>query len=549
MIGQPNLRTGAANVDTQGSLTPAATSLSGPRGIVVNPSDGTFYVADSGNNRVLRYPRPVNQSGRITPDAVIGQLDFSSAESAAVTASSLNTPGGVAIGPNGDLFIVDSGNNRVLEFSAGAGNGAAAIRVYGQPNLTTSSKPSQVSPQTLLGPQGLCVDQASNLYVADTGANRILIFPNTQNAPTAGMVATFVVGQGSFGSTTAGLVKSPTDVGTDSTGNVYIADSGNNRVLIFSSLVFLPVAGATPTAVVGQQNVGGTAPNWDSTNGLATADSLYSPVGVYLDRQDTLYVADAGNSRVVQFLKAAAVVNAATFGRAVCQSGQGGLATLFGAGLAINKALISATTWPAVLLNRQIVINDNIQSPMYYLDPGQANFQMPSNAPPGTDRIAVRTADTGELIAGGSILVSAVSPGLFTSNSQGSGQAAAVNQDGTINAPNNPAAAGSTVLLYGTGQGQVSPAVLDGTAAPSLPLANTVAVPTSSGTTCVNNQPSMCVAFGSIGFGDVKYSGLAPGYIGLWQINVVIPQGVTGSTPVRVLIDGVPSNTVTITVR
>jgi adhesin/invasin len=60
----------------------------------------------------------------------------------------------------------------------------------------------------------------------------------------------------------------------------------------------------------------------------------------------------------------------------------------------------------------------------------------------------------------------------------------------------------------------------------------------------------MCVAIGSIGFGDVKYSGLAPGYIGLWQINVVVPQGLTaGNVQVRVVINGTPSNTVTVAVR
>ena len=174
-IGQPNLRTAVANVDTEGA--PSRTSLSAPTGIVVNPADGTLYVADSGNNRILRYPRPVDQAGRITPDAVIGQADFTSSTSAAVSSTSLNTPTGLALGPNGDLFVADLGNNRVLEFPAGAGTGSSAIRVYGQPGMNSSTAPSHISAQTLIKPQGVAVDQAANLYVADTGASRALIFP------------------------------------------------------------------------------------------------------------------------------------------------------------------------------------------------------------------------------------------------------------------------------------------------------------------------------------------------------------------------------------
>ena len=89
-----------------------------------------------------------------------------------------------------------------------------------------------------------------------------------------------------------------------------------------------------------------------------------------------------------------------------------------------------------------------------------------------------------------------------------------------------------------------------GTAAPLGTLSNTVAVPTSNQQTCLNSQPSMCVAFGTGSFGDIKFSGLAPGYIGLWQINVAVPSGITGSAvPVRIIINGTPSNTVTVAVR
>ena len=550
VIGQPNLRTAAPNVDSQVSSKPTQTSLFAPEGLAVDPSSGTLYVADAGNNRVLRFPRPVAQTGRITPDAVIGQPDFTTADSALVSAASLKAPSGVAIGPTGDLFVADSGNNRVLEYAPGPATWAAAIRVYGQPGMNSSVQPSQVSAQTLSAPQGVAVDQASNLYVADAGANRLLIFSNTPNAPAAGAPATFVLGQPTFASATTAGMKSPLDVGLDSTGNIYVSDQGNNRVLVYSSLVFLPPSGAAPSAVVGQQSVTGTAANWDSPDGLATADGLYGPAGVYVDRQDTLYVGDAGNNRVLQFLKAGTVVNAATLQSSV-PIAQGALATLFGNGLAGDKLAATTPPWTTTLLNRQVVINDDIPAPLDFVGAGQVNFQMPSNAPLGSVRIAVRTGDTGELIAGGTMVATAVAPGLFTTNQAGTGQAAALNQDLTINGPNNPAPAGSTIVLYGTGQGQVSPAVADGMAAPSAPLAQTVAVPTSSGTNCLNSQPSMCVAFGSTGFGAVKYSGLTPGFVGLWQINVTIPPGTPASsaTPVRVVINGTPSNVVTVATK
>ena len=549
VIGQPNMRTAIANVDTGAAQTPTNTSLSAPTGIALNPNDGTLYVADSGNNRVLRFPRPVSQPGRITADAVIGQPNFTSGGQSTVSASSLNAPGGIALGPSGQLFVADNGNNRVVEFSPGASTGASAVRVYGQPSMSSSLKPGQPSVQTLSGPQGIYVDRASNLYVVDSGSNRVLIFSNTPTAPVVGAAATFVIGQGNFNGGAGGTaLKSPVGIAVNSGGQIYISDTGNNRVLIFPSLILLPVAGGVASAAVGQSSLTGVAANWDGQNGLASGDSLFGPTGVYLDRQDTLYVGDAGNNRVLHFLKLGVVVNAATF-----QSGfpvaPGSIATIGGGAVATDVSQATGNTWPATMVNRQVVFNDQLPSPLYFVGQNQINFQVPSNAAVGLNRVAVRQADTGELIAGGSVVIATAAPGLFTAAQNGAGQVAALNQDNTVNGSSNPAAAGSTIQLFGTGQGPVSPAVPDGTATPLGTLSNTVAVPTSDANTCQNTQPSVCVAVGST-LGTVGYSGLAPGNIGLWQINVAIPKSTAaGNVALRVIIDGVPSNQVTIAVR
>jgi uncharacterized protein (TIGR03437 family) len=556
VIGQPGLYTAYANGGTQ---TASAMWLSSPKGIAVDPNSGNLFVADSGNNRVLRFPRPVAQQGQITPDAVIGQLSFTSSGSLPVTSNSLNAPGGVAIGPNGDLFVADTGDNRVLEFPPGAGTGTAAIRVYGQPGMNSSAAPGQPSVQTLSAPQGIFVDPGTNLYVADTGSNRVVIFSDTQNnAPPSGDAADYVIGQGDFQGDPGGTpLKSPVGIGVDSSHQIYVSDYGNNRIVVFPVLLLLPSSGATATYAVGQPNLTGSSPNWDGQAGAASADSLWFPAGVYLDRQDTLYVGDTGNNRVLHFLKLGAVVNAAT-SRQGFPVAPGSIGTILAGALcpSVSSACLASSTgqatqsaWNTSIADREVLINDQLAAPLYFVGPNQINFQVPSNANPGPgNRIAVRLADTGELVAGGSIAVAATAPGLFSSAYNGMSQVV-LNQDNSVNGSTNPAAAGSVVQVFGTGQGQVSPTVPDGTAAASSPMSNTVAVPTANATTCENSQPSICVLIGNA-LGNIQYSGLAPGYVGLWQINVVVPTGLgAGNVGLSVIIDGVPSNQITVAVH
>jgi uncharacterized protein (TIGR03437 family) len=549
VIGQPDLTTAVPNVDTRGSSTPSSTSLSAPKGIAVDAA-GNLYVADSGNNRVLRYPQPVSQTGRITPDIVIGQANFTSAISAEIGASSLRAPAAVAIGPDGDLFVSDAGNNRVLDFAAGSGTNAVATRVYGQPNFSTLGAVSPASAQTLNAPQGIFIDASGTMYVADAGNNRVLIFPDTQHDPTAGAPAVLVLGQGSFSTVAAGGGSSglrlPFDVGADSQGDILVADSGNNRVLVFPSMIFVALAGAPATAAVGQSSVNGTGANWNSLNGLATPQGLYGPVGIFVDRQDTLYAADSGNNRVLQYLKPLSVVPAGSLEAGAAVS-SGGLVSMFGNGLSgtSTSATASTTPWPQVLAGREVVLNDILQAPLSSVSNSEIDIQVPYEAALGTQNITVRTADTGELIAGSSIIVENVSPSLFSGSST---PYAIQNFDGTINSATNPALRGSTINIFGTGQGPVSPTIADGAPAPAN--VSTIAVPTTDGATCLNNQPSVCVAV-STSFGAIQFSGLAPGLVGIWQITVQIPMTVSAgnAVPLRAVIDGVPSNIVTVALK
>jgi uncharacterized protein (TIGR03437 family) len=557
VIGQPTLLTALPNVDGGGAQTPSPTGLFAPRGIVV-AADGTLYVADSGNNRVLHYPRPVDQSGRITADLVLGQADFKSATSATVSAASLNTPTGLAIARNGNLFVADSGNNRVLEFSKGSPTGAAAVRVYGQPAFNTSAPPTQSSAQTLSAPQGLFVDAAYNLFVADSAANRVLVYPNTSGAPPTGLPASIVIGQKAFSSAGPGGgatgLHAPADVALDTAGDVFVADNGSNRVLIYPSLLSLPTTGGAAVLAIGQPSLQGVAPNWNTPDGLATPEGLSAPLGILVDRQDTLYVGDTGNSRVVHFLKPVTVINAATQ-QASVPIGLGAMCSLYGSGLSTTKGQAKSSTLPIALAGRELVVNEQTKAPLLYVSPGLINFVFPINAPLGTQRIAARTSDTEELLAGGTVLVATYAPGFFTHDSSGTGQAAVRNHDQSINSAANPAARGSIVSLYGTGQGPVVSPVADGQPGPNSPD-NTVAVPTSDANTCLNKQPAVCLALGGSGGGaqlaEIQYSGLAPQLVGVWLVNIRVPAtGLLGNTmSVRALIGGAnQSNLVTIAIK
>jgi uncharacterized protein (TIGR03437 family) len=121
----------------------------------------------------------------------------------------------------------------------------------------------------------------------------------------------------------------------------------------------------------------------------------------------------------------------------------------------------------------------------------------------------VASVSTGQVWASWLFQIDAESPGLFTVDGSGSGQLVAMNQDGSANNGANPAKAGGMVTLFATGQGAIGELPQDG-----QPAQGIVATP---------ETPQVFINSGFVPAGDVQFSGLAPGFAGLWQINVKVP--------------------------
>ena len=450
----------------------------------------------------------------------------------------------------------DTDNNRILEFPAEAGNGAAAVRVFGQTSFVSGAAPTAITSQSLSSPTGLYADPAGQLLVADSQANRVLVYPVSPTEPTIAPSASTVIGQFEFDDGGAAVgdrrLNIPLGVAVTAGGEVVVSDSGNHRILVFPGLLFLPSAGGAATQVYGQASFTSSRGNFNTQDGRATPEGLLAPAGVFSDRNNTLYIADAGNSRVLHVLKPTGVVSAATFlgGGSVAP---GSLVSLFGANLSDETAGAATVPLPKELAGRVVETSDGVRAALLFASPGQFNLQLPveTSTQSGIQALAVRRADTGELLAGGAISVATASPGIFTATQDGQGAALAINQDGSVNGPSNPAARGQSIVFFGTGQGQTDPVIANGEPAPSGPVATTTAQPTINQSQCLR-QGFVCALVGAK-IATVQFSGLAPGFVGLWQVNVQIPPGedtLTGDqVPVRLFLHGRPSNTVSIAIR
>ena len=446
--------------------------LNSPNGLALD-SSGNLYIADTFNNRI----RKVAPNGIITTVAGGGSFSINQGDGGPAAQATLSFPYGVATDTLGNLYIADTLNYRIRKVDssgkistvAGSGLIVSYTGGVGDGGPATSA---------IVEPYGVAVDTAGNLYIADNIHNRIRkVTPNGVIATVAGTGAGSYSGDGGP-ATQAGLYQ-PSGVAVDAAGNIFIADTGDERVRMVSA-----DGAITTIAGTGELQTSGD-------EGPATNAALTSPFGVLVGSGGVIYVSDqsstvtpneAEDGRVRKLTPAGSgqnsppsissggIVTASAFG-AFPSIAPGSWIEIYGANLAADSrswtgADFTGVNAPTSLDGTKVTIGGQ---PAFidYISPTQVNAQVPSSVAAGSQPVIVTSAAGAS--AASTITVNQQEPGLLAPSSftvGGKQYVAALFSDGaTFVLPPGAIAGvsarralpGDTITLYGIGFGPVTP--------------------------------------------------------------------------------------------
>ena len=384
---------GTGSAGNTGDGGPAVLAqFSNPNGLTID-GFGNVVVTDTGNSRV----RKIQPGGTIAAFAGTNVQGYSGNFSNALSAQ-FTSPTGLCYGPGGVVYIGDTGNHMLRRvttdgvISAVAGIGYAGYSGDGGPALDAR----------LNMPSGCAVDSIGDIFIADSANNVIReVTPDGNIATIAGTGSPGFAGDG--GAATQALLETPYAVSVDKAGNVYVADTGNNRI-----------------------------------RRLAPSAPLLTEA-----------------AQTLAFANAASLATGAV--------APGSIVSIFGSGLGPLTGLPETLASPTLLatrLGQTQVMFDGTPAALYYIQDSQINAQVPFETA-GRTTVKLQVLVNGITVGSASIPIAAAAPGVFTWNG-GTGPAIAINGDGSLNGASSPAAQSSTVIVYGTGGGSTNPAGVDG---------------------------------------------------------------------------------------
>lgn len=220
--------TGESNAQPLPNLELCSGTCLTPFGTALDPTTGDLWVGDSGSSHILNFGQSSGLTSGSQPIQVIGNGQGG--------AGKLNGPTSIVFDPKGNLWVADFGNNRVLRYDHAASkpnDGATADCILGQPRFDGSNNP-ETSARGMSGPTGLYIDDAGTLWVVDRGNNRVLWFHNASSLAN-GSAADGVLGQETFTTDnvncSASGFNTPENIFGTSNGDLFVTDWFNFRVV------------------------------------------------------------------------------------------------------------------------------------------------------------------------------------------------------------------------------------------------------------------------------------------------------------------------------
>lgn len=261
-------------------ITPATSSaLNLPMGVAVDGA-GNLYISDTGNNRI----RKVDSLGNITTIAGNSEISGFTGDGGAAINAQISAPSAILIDGAGNLFFADTGNDAIREINSITGNISTIAGTLGTAGYAGDGVAATSA--LLSAPEGIAFDASGNLYIADTANSCIRKVDDLGNITTiAGTATAGFVGDG--GPAVSSQLDQPWSVAVGPDGNIYVSDLGNNRIRRIN----------TSTGIISTVAGNGNA-SYAGDGGSALSASLNSPTGIAVDPAGNFYIADSENNVV-----------------------------------------------------------------------------------------------------------------------------------------------------------------------------------------------------------------------------------------------------------